>query len=72
MATLKLGEETNFLIPKGYLMVISPYFKAYLTTSLTQEQTNVITIEDSITPKDFHEFVEALAPTSNLPNRLLL
>jgi hypothetical protein len=72
MITLCVGIDKTFLVPKGYLMAISPVFKGMFSTEMDEKNKDKIDVKGTNSPEDFHAFLEAISHKQIHPNRKLL
>jgi hypothetical protein len=61
-------EEAPFVVPKYMLMFASPVFQRMFAYEMTEKTTGKVKIKDT-TPEEFGDFLKAISPKQEHPNR---
>jgi hypothetical protein len=61
-------KEASFVVPKYILMQASPVFKRMFANEMTEKASGIVEIEGT-NAEEFGDFLKAISPKQELPNR---
>jgi hypothetical protein len=64
------NKNTSFLVPKYVLLNASPVFQRMFANEMTEKTTGKVNIKDT-NPEEFGDFLKAISPKQEHPNRKL-
>jgi hypothetical protein len=68
IAGTETNKETSFVVPKYALMFASPVFCRMFAYEMTEKTTGKVEIKDT-NPDEFGDFLKAISPMQEHPNR---